>query len=124
MALQHRFVVLATLLAFLFVSMSVSLLVSVPAGAVPWRASEEATPATWNEEQPWSGKESPSVVLAARDRVDLESHGGYTSEYIFGMTKGVMRSTLTPALKPVALLFTVPLDLVFLPFAAVGGFFR
>lgn len=114
MALQHRLVVLSTLLAFL----SVSLLVSVPALAVPWRASEEATPATWSGEQP------PSVVLAASDTVDLESHGGYTGQYIFGMTKGVMRSTLTPALKPVVLLFTVPLDIAFLPFAAIGGFFR
>jgi hypothetical protein len=56
--------------------------------------------------------------------VDLESHGGYSTEYIFGMTKGVMRSTLVPALKPVVLLFTIPLDLAFLPFAAIGGFFR
>ena len=66
----------------------------------------------------------PDYVMAARDTVDLEEHGGWTGEYIFGMTKGVMRSTLTPALKPVVLLLTVPLDLAFLPFAAIGGFFR
>ena len=66
----------------------------------------------------------PDYVTAARDTTSVEEHGGYTSEYIFGMTKGVMRSTLTPALKPLVLLFTIPLDLVLLPFAAIGGFFR
>ena len=39
------------------------------------------------------------------------------------MTKGLMNSTLEPALKPPLLLLTVPLDIVFLPFAAIGGFF-
>ena len=60
----------------------------------------------------------------ARDKVDLEDHSSYSSEYIFGMTKGVMRSTLKPALKPFVLVFTLPLDLALLPFAAIGGFFR
>jgi hypothetical protein len=60
----------------------------------------------------------------ARDKVDLEDHSTYSSEYIFGMSKGVMRSTLEPALKPFVLVFTLPLDLALLPFAAIGGFFR
>lgn len=68
-------------------------------------------------------KERPHFVLAA-DKLDLEDDHGYSSEYIFGMTKGVMRSTLEPALKPAVLIVTVPLDLAFLPFAAIGGFFR
>jgi hypothetical protein len=66
----------------------------------------------------------PNYVMAARDTLEVEEHGGYTSEYIFGMSKAIMRSTLTPALKPAVLLLTVPLDLVLLPFAALGGFFR
>lgn len=70
-----------------------------------------------------SAQELPHHVLAA-DKLNLEDNQGYSSEYIFGMTKGVMNSTLEPALKPVALVFTVPLDIVFLPFAAIGGFFR
>ena len=82
------------------------------------QALEVERPFSW--EQPWPD----NYVMAARDTVDLESHGGYSSEYIFGMTKGVMRSTLVPALKPVVLLFTIPLDIAFLPFAAIGGFFR
>jgi hypothetical protein len=65
----------------------------------------------------------PPYLLAARDSVELEDRSGYSGEYIFGMTKGLMRSTLTPALKPVVMILTVPLDLVFLPFAAIAGFF-
>ena len=60
----------------------------------------------------------------AQDTLDLEARGGYTNEYVFGMTKAVMRSTLAPAVKPMALIFTVPLDLATLPFALVGGLFR
>ncbi|MDG2051000.1 MAG: hypothetical protein P8M78_12630 [Myxococcota bacterium] len=84
----------------------------------PTQGLEVERPFSWERAMP------ENYVLAARDSVDLESHGGYSTEYIFGMTKGVMRSTLVPALKPVVLLFTIPLDLAFLPFAAIGGFFR
>jgi len=64
-----------------------------------------------------------SPYVMAYDKLDVEDRQGYNSEYIFGMSKGIMKSTLVPALKPVILLFTVPLDLAFLPFAAVAGFF-
>jgi hypothetical protein len=99
------------------------LLASVPAMALEPSVSEAihdpAAPdgITWYEVV-------PPYAMNARDKVDLEEHGGWTGEYVFGMTKGLMRSTLTPALKPVFLIFTVPLDIVFLPFAAIGGFFR
>ena len=73
-------------------------------------------------DQEASAKEKPHFVLAA-DSLVLEDRHGYSSEYIFGMTKGLMNSTLEPALKPPLLLLTVPLDIVFLPFAAIGGFF-
>jgi len=52
-----------------------------------------------------------------------EEGPGYNSDYIFGMTRGLAGSTMVPALKVPLFLFTVPLDIVFLPFAAVGGFF-
>ena len=48
---------------------------------------------------------------------------GYNSQYIFGMTKGIAESTLNPGLKPLLFLFTVPLDIVTLPFSAIAGFF-
>lgn len=48
---------------------------------------------------------------------------GYNPAYIFGMTKGVANSTITPAIKPLFFLITVPLDIVTLPFSLIGGFF-
>ncbi len=47
----------------------------------------------------------------------------YNSDYIFGMSKGVANSTIHPAVKPLFFVVTIPLDLAFLPFAAIGGFF-
>jgi hypothetical protein len=62
-------------------------------------------------------------VLGA-DTLDLEEESrGYSTEYMFGMSKAIRRSTLNPALKPAVWIVTVPLDIVFLPFAALGGFF-
>ncbi len=52
-----------------------------------------------------------------------EEHDLYTTDYLFGMTRGVAGSTMVPALKVPLFLFTIPLDLVFLPFEAIGGFF-
>jgi hypothetical protein len=60
-----------------------------------------------------------SPILADVDMRD----DGYNSEYIFGLTKGIASSTVHPAIKPICFVLTVPLDLVFLPFAAIGGFF-
>ena len=48
---------------------------------------------------------------------------GYNTDLIFSMTKGVAASTMIPAIKPFFVLLTLPLDLAFLPFAAIGGFF-
>jgi len=52
-----------------------------------------------------------------------EEGPGYNSDYLFGMTRGVAGSTMVPALKVPLFLLTVPLDIVTLPFAAIGGFF-
>jgi len=55
--------------------------------------------------------------------VELETHEGYYLGYFFAMTRGVAWSTLSPAVKPLLFVFTVPLDIALLPFAAIGGFF-
>jgi hypothetical protein len=39
------------------------------------------------------------------------------------MTRGVADSTIHPAVKAPLFLFTIPLDIVLLPFAAIGGAF-
>jgi len=61
----------------------------------------------------------PALML--QDALVLEEREGYNSEYIFGMTKAILNSTLHPALKPAVCIVTVPLDLAFLPFAALLG---
>ncbi len=53
----------------------------------------------------------------------VEEPSSYNSSYIFGMTRGVADSTIHPAGKVPLFVLTVPLDLVFLPFAAIGGLF-
>jgi hypothetical protein len=52
-----------------------------------------------------------------------EKKGWYNSDYIFGMTRGVTGSTIAPAGQVPLLFLTVPLDIVFLPFALIGGLF-
>ena len=47
----------------------------------------------------------------------------YNNNYLFGMTRAVTGSTMHPGVKAPLLVLTVPLDLVFLPFAAIGGLF-
>lgn len=47
----------------------------------------------------------------------------YSTEFLFGLTKGVANSTLITGIKPLFFLVTIPLDLILLPFAAIGGFF-
>lgn len=65
------------------------------------------------------------AVLAATEAraVNVEDRSGYNSEYIFALTKGVVDSTMATPLKPILFLLTVPMDLVLLPIAAIGGFF-
>ena len=75
-------------------------------------ASISATPRVEDETLP---------ALMLKDALVLEEREGYNSEYIFGMTKGILNSTLNPALKPMVSLITIPLDLAFLPFAALLG---
>ena len=55
--------------------------------------------------------------------VQEEPKGWYNASYIFGMTSTVAHSTMVPALKAPLFLLTVPLDIVLLPFAAIGGLF-
>lgn len=55
--------------------------------------------------------------------LDMRDDEGYNADYLFGMTKGVASSAMSPAVKPLLFLFTVPLDIVLLPFTAIAGFF-
>jgi len=55
--------------------------------------------------------------------VQEQPKGWYNPTYMFGVTSTVARSTMVPALKAPLFLLTVPLDIVLLPFAAIGGLF-
>jgi hypothetical protein len=55
--------------------------------------------------------------------VEPEQPSWYNGSYIFGMTRTVAASTMVPAAKVPLFVLTVPLDIVFLPFAAIGGLF-
>ena len=67
-----------------------------------------------------AGDETDLVLVQA---VQLEDRSGYTTEYLFGMSRAVADSTLHGALKTPVFLLTIPLDIAFLPFAAIAGFF-
>ena len=87
-----------------------------------------------------SGDASESEDRTASAQTDSGSEGGgklepryqprepqpkpwYNNAYLFGMTRGVTGSTMHPAVKVPLLVLTIPLDIVFLPFSAIGGFF-
>ena len=47
----------------------------------------------------------------------------YTTDYLFALTRAVTSSTLVPAARVPLFVFSVPLDLAFLPIEAIAGFF-
>lgn len=47
----------------------------------------------------------------------------YNASYIFGITRTIANSTMVPAAKVPLFVLSIPLDIVFLPFAAIGGLF-
>lgn len=55
--------------------------------------------------------------------VPPQEESWYETGYLFAMTRGVANSTIVPAAKAPLYILTVPLDLVTLPFAAIGGLF-
>lgn len=52
-----------------------------------------------------------------------EEKSWYNASYVFGMTRSLANSTISPAGKAPLFVLTVPLDIVFLPFALIGGLF-
>ena len=65
-------------------------------------------------------RESPWVSASVEDRA---ADSGYNSDYLFGLSRGLAGSTLSPAIKPVFFVVTVPLDVALFPFALIGGLF-
>jgi hypothetical protein len=65
----------------------------------------------------------PGELSPRYEPVPPQPKSSYNSAYLFGMTRGVAQSTVHSAVKVPLFVITVPLDIVFLPFAAIGGFF-
>lgn len=57
------------------------------------------------------------------DYEQAQDTGVYNTDYLFALSRGLGDSSLHPAAKVPLFIFTVPLDLALLPFAAIGGFF-
>jgi hypothetical protein len=95
-----------------------ALLAATPALAPP-AFGEAAPPLVIAEEH---GTE-PGELRPRYTPVPPEEESWYNAGYMFALTGSVARSTMSPALKAPLFVFTVPLDIVLLPFAAIGGLF-
>lgn len=69
------------------------------------------------------GGTEPPELQPRYEPVPPRPEGSYNNQYIFGLTRGVADAPMAPAAKVLLFPITVPLDLVLLPFAAIGGFF-
>lgn len=65
----------------------------------------------------------PRELQPRYEPVPPQPKSWYNDSYLFAMTRGVSNSTMVPAAKAPLYLLTVPVDLVLLPFAAIGGLF-
>ena len=80
-----------------------------------------AAPAIAQVEQ--APEPSPRELQPRYEPVPPTPKSWYGTEYFFAATRGVANSTLVPGVKAPLFILTVPLDIVCLPFAAIGGFF-
>jgi hypothetical protein len=66
---------------------------------------------------------SPRELQPRYEPVPPTPKSWYSTDYFFAATRGVANSTMVPGVKAPLFILTVPLDIVCLPFAAIGGFF-
>ena len=104
------------------------LLLSAPVGASAASASDRAAstgPAHGTQllAQADADEEGRGKLEPRYQPREPEPKSWYNSGYAFGMTRGIAGSTVHPAVKAPIFLVTLPLDLVFLPFALIGGMF-
>jgi len=93
------------------------------ASAQPPPAADAPEPAVVTDADVAAHLFAPLAVPQEMQGPRMKGDDGYNSDYIFGMSRAIGNSTLVPAVKPLFWLITVPLDLAFLPFAAIGGLF-
>jgi hypothetical protein len=103
---------------------SIALVAALLAAASPWRASAAELPGVADDAiVAQAGGTEPRELEPRYKPVPPPEQSSYNSDYVFGMTRGVANSTIHPAGKVLLFPLTVPLDLVFFPFALIGGFF-
>ena len=59
--------------------------------------------------------------LSDMERESASGGWSYNSEYIFGISKAVRDSSMPPGAKVPVYVFSLPLDVVLLPFSALAG---
>jgi hypothetical protein len=80
-------------------------------------------PSASSAEQADSGREGSRPLEPRYQPREPEPKPWYNSDYLFGMTRAVTGSTIHPGAQVPLLVLTIPLDIAFLPFAAIGGLF-
>ena len=95
------------------------LFAALPTGAVSAEAHPQARPLVVSQ----AGGTEPGELRPRYQPVPPEEKSWYNSSYMFALSRGLADSTLVTPAKAPLFLFTVPLDLVLLPFTAIGGLF-
>jgi hypothetical protein len=98
-------------------------LASMPSAAEPIEASpaREMRVAQAEPETPQPDEQRP-LEPRYQPREPLEEPW-YNTDYLMGMTRGVANSSIVPAGRVPLYVLTIPLDIVFLPFSLIAGFF-
>jgi len=116
----------AGLAAILVVLATTGAGIAAPADPFPSRAVLAPSPGSMQlaqAEGAESGEMQPRELQPRYEPVEPRPKSSYNDEYIFGLTRGIADSAMHPAAKVLLFPLTVPLDLAFLPFSAIGGLF-
>lgn len=103
--------------------LSIMILAFAAVGCAGSGGSGGDEPAAGAAEQTDSGREGSRPLEPRYQPREPQPKPWYNSDYLFGMTRGVTGSTIHPGAQVPLLVLTIPLDIVFLPFAAIGGLF-
>jgi len=103
---------------------SIALVATLLTVAVPWRSMALQSAAEQSAiVVAQAGGTEPRELEPRYHPAPPPEKSDYNSDYVFGMTRSVAESTMHPVGKILLFPLTVPLDLVFFPFALIGGFF-
>ena len=90
----------------------------------PLASAQDSTPTSEpSAQQTTSQPTSSGSGMTLADYEQAQDTGGYNSDYIFAFSRGLGDSPMHAAAKVPLFIFTIPLDVVLLPFAALGGLF-